>query len=166
MLKYIIPDTRVVARKLFEIVEDVAYDVLRSVDKSKKTKVVYPDKDDAMETEKGEKCLAESWIMDFDAKEDDDVTQLASIAIIKKKKIGHFVNIVTDVADSDYVFSHLIIIEDIENGFSVSSGVSYINRNTGDAKTVDDPEKELSGTYKELYDKITNKSKNFLEMIE
>lgn len=38
MLKYIIPDTRVVARKLFEIVEDVAYDVLRSVDKSKKDK--------------------------------------------------------------------------------------------------------------------------------
>ena len=50
MLKYMISDTRVIARKLFEIVEDVAYDVLRSVDKSKKTKIVYPDKEDAMET--------------------------------------------------------------------------------------------------------------------
>lgn len=57
MLKYMISDTKVIARKLFEIVEDVAYDVLRSVDKSKKTKVVYPDKEDIMETEKGEKCI-------------------------------------------------------------------------------------------------------------
>lgn len=164
MLKYIIPDTKVVARKLFEIVEDVAYDVLRSVDKSKKTKVVYPDKEDVMETEKGEKCLSESWIMDFEIP-DNVETQLANIAHIKKKKIGHFVNIVTEVTDSDYVFSYLIAVEDIEDGFSVSTSVSYINKDTGDSKTVNDPEKELSGTDKELYDKITKKAKNFLEMI-
>lgn len=164
MLKYMISDTKVIARKLFEIVEDVAYDVLRSIDKSKKTKVVYPDKEDAMETEKGEKCLSESWIMDFDMT-DNVETQLANIAHLKKKKFGHFVNIVTDVADSDYVFSYLIAVEDIEDGFSVSTSVSYINKNTGDSKTVNDPEKELSGTDKELYDKITKKSKNFLEMI-
>lgn len=163
MLKYMISDTKVIARKLFEIVEDVAYDVLRSVDKSKKTKVVYPDKDDVMETEKGEKCLFESWIMDYDSNNEE--TQLANIAHLKKKKIGHFVNIVTDVADSDYVFSYLIAIEDIEDGFSVSTSVSYINKITGDSKTVNDPEKELFGTDKELCDKITKKAKNFLEMI-
>ena len=164
MLKYMISDTKVIGRKLFEIVEDVAYDVLRSVDKSKKTKVVYPDKEDIMETEKGEKCLSESWIMDFEIP-DNVETQLANIAHIKKKKFGHFVNIVTDIDDSDYVFSYLIAIEDIEDGFSVSTNVTYINKNTGDSKIVDDPEKELSGIDKELCDKITKKAKNFLEMI-
>lgn len=117
-----------------------------------------------METEKGEKCLSESWIIDFDMT-DNEETQLANIAHLKKKKFGHFVNIVTDISDSDYVFSYLIAIEDIEDGFSVSTNVTYINKNTGDSKIVDDPEKELSGTDKELWDKINKKSKNFLEMI-
>ena len=80
MAKYVINSVKILANKIFNVCEETAYQIFKDVDKSKKTKILYLEDDDAyemmgMKKSKDFKIVKVCSIMDDDmtsSNEDDD----------------------------------------------------------------------------------------------
>ena len=160
MSHYRILDTRIMARYAYSALENALYDVVKDIDESRKTEIIYPVQKNFLETTKNSKELMRSFLIDVDfTKDSSDASDgisntLVSFTLTKEKKIGHVIYIDLTVEKTFYTYMITFIDEGEDDG-DFSLGIIVTSRlNSEDATKVDSPETDLTGLSKEVYDVI------------
>lgn len=176
MSHYRILDTKIMARYAYNAFENALYDVMKNIDKSRKTEIIYPLQKDILETSKNTKELMRSFLMDTDYTKDLNDTNedasniLATFTLIKEKKFGHVVCVNVPVDDTLYAYMVAFVDSgEIDGSFSISLTVTKCPSDDYFCKKaleVDDPETELTELPKEIYETIKSTLDKFLESVD
>lgn len=175
MSHYRILDTKIMARYAYSAFENALYEKMKDIDKSRKTEIIYPLQKDILETTKDTKELMRSFLMDTDYTKDlnddneDYTNTLATFTLTKEKKFGYVIYIDLPVENTLYTY----MIAFVDNGkndgsFALSTVVTACSSDDymcKDAVEVDDPETDLTGFPKEIYDTVKSTLDKFLESV-
>ena len=168
MAKYVINSVKILANKIFNVCEETAYQIFKDVDKSKKTKILYLEDDDAyemmgMKKSKDFKIVKVCSIMDDDMTSsnedddedfDDDLIFRSAIVLCNFKKQKQ-TRVVICLSPEDDEFIEVTL--DYSNEYiSVSTGVA----------SVEEEREELSAEVQDIFNKIKDAVQAFLDDCE
>lgn len=144
---YIISDTGVIARKIYETAEVEIYKHIKNIDKSKKTKITYPPQKEFLQTDGKNKEILTSFIVD-DFESGEPITYVKTV-LTKIKKKGFTVDSAITIDDGIYALS--FVISDFEDGMSIDSYLAVFNAEKDDFDVIEDESELLD---KELINNI------------
>ena len=176
MSHYRILDTKIMARYAYSAFENALYDAMKNIDMSRKTEIIYPFQKDLLESTKDSKELMRSFLMDTDYTKDlndddgDYTNTLATFTLTKEKKFGFVIYI--DLPFENTLYTYMIAF--VDNGkndgsFALSTVVTACPSDDYMCKgavEVDDPETDLTGLPKEIYDIVKSTLDKFLESVD